>query len=129
MSALDDFVKAVKDKAKAPAEGGPAATSKAPQVRSRWTYESVVYLVTETHCACGAHSRQTNPYPLIRRFHPKLGMHEEAIALGAGASGHATLPVSMDTRFVQLQNCHECLSEHTPNPCAQGDLFNDSETL
>lgn len=92
-------------------------------VASPWFDERIVYLVTHTKCQCGARSTQTNPYPLIRRWHPKRGIKEESISLAHRTPLMHLLKVSIDERFIEIANCHECISEATPNPCTQGDLF------
>lgn len=93
------------------------------QASSRWTTESICYLVTTTSCRCGATSTQTNPYPMIRRTHPKWGIHEEAIK-GEPPLG---MTVTQDHRHILIHDCHECLSTAGSDLGRQLDLFSITE--
>ena len=90
-----------------------------------WHDERIVYLVTHTLCKCGARSTQTNPIPMVRRWHPRRGIKLEAIQLAHQTPLMHMLKVSTDERFVEIANCHECISETTTNPARQVDLFVD----
>ena len=123
-----EFVAGLKQK-KAKAKGGKNANgegkSSPTSVASLWKDECVEYLVTTTVCKCGAHSTQTNPVPMLRRFHPRRGIISESIAVAHLGTQAYTLPVRKAFREVGIQNCHECLIDPDVNPLRQDDLFID----
>jgi len=124
MSDASDLIASILNASKKanPKEPTLSSPPKARQASSRWTTESICYLVTHTHCRCGAFSTQTNPYPMIRRYHPKWGIHEEAIK-GEPPIG---MKITQDERFILIHDCHECLDRGS-DLGRQLDLFSTTE--
>jgi len=126
--ALKAFIQGIKEKnAKLPKNRRPVLRRDAVAVHklesSRWTSEQIVYLITHTACTCGAESTQTSPIPLVRRFHPLHGVHEEAIKIAHGTLDKHLLPVVQEHRHIEITNCHECINGDTLNPYVQKELF------
>jgi hypothetical protein len=119
---LDNLTTQSKKKKKPKAKPTTSATVH-PLYTQQWQHESIIYLVTTTTCACGATSTQTNPLPMLRRYHPRKGIHEEVIQLAPGTASAHILPVATDHRSITIDNCHECITQHTQNPCVQQELF------
>ena len=124
--ALSSLIDAMLTKKAAPKEKPTAEVTELPKVVSQWRDERIVYLVTHTTCKCGATSTQTNPIPFVRRFHPKRGVHEEPIVLAHDSVTLHLLPVSQEHRDIEIQNCHECLTEDTLNPAVQTDILHSN---
>ena len=129
LSFINQAVLASRERKTKPKQPQEAAAPLPKLMSSRWIDERVVYLVTTTHCACGAVHSQTNPHPMLRRFHPLWGIHEEAISLAPGIASRSILPISLEQRNISIRNCHECLGPADINPYTQLDLFHQPETF
>lgn len=90
-------------------EPTPREVRLARMADSRWTDESIVQLVTESRCACGANYEHPHAGLFIRRYHPIWGVHFEHLAYRPIVT---SMTYRIDRHIRDISHCHRCLTQH-----------------
>lgn len=96
---------------------------------SVWKDEAIILLIIKTQCiGCGRTHTSPHSFPMLRRFHPRLGIHEEALGLRPSTQLMASLPQRIEEREVEVPCCQLCFGFGREFPVGQHALdFNQAE--
>lgn len=77
----------------------------------RWRDESLVLIVVESVCQCGARYEAPHPNLFLRRYHPIWGLHWVEAVVFRPLVTSKTYRVERQER--RIAYCHKCLSQGT----------------
>lgn len=76
---------------------------------TNWKDEAIILLITHAYCiSCKRIHTAPNAYPMLRRWHPSWGIHEEALGLRPSTDLMRELPHRLEERTIETPCCHIC---------------------